>query len=234
MSRINEATIYCPTNVKFEVRTLERSIVIWVSGEYGTWFYKINNLQYKISISPQKTLGLQTIRFYNIMKHYYTRFYKYSIPRINSQISLICIILKRMIVGAGVGFKRYLRVRGVGYKFELEDTLLKAKVGYTHSIEKPMPSEFYTRFSRKSKVIRFRSKSLTKLTGFLAILRSLRKPDIYKGKGIRYRWDPIRRKPGKRKTKAVSKKKKINTKQSLRKKVRKKRRRKKISFKKTQ
>lgn len=112
-----------------------------------------------------------------------------------------------MIVGAGVGFKKYLRVRGVGYKFELSNGILIATVGYTHKLKKILPVEFYTKFSRKSKVVRFRSKSLTKLTGFLAALRVLRLPDIYKGKGIRYRRDPVRRKPGKRKTKAVSKKK---------------------------
>ena len=112
-----------------------------------------------------------------------------------------------MIVGAGVGFKKYLRVRGVGYYFQLDNGILAAKVGYTHPLLKPVPSEFFTKFSRKSKVIRFRSKSLTKLTEFLAALRVLRRPDIYKGKGIRYKGDPVRRKPGKRKTKAVSKKK---------------------------
>jgi large subunit ribosomal protein L6 len=114
-----------------------------------------------------------------------------------------------MIVGCGVGFKKYLRVKGVGYKFELVNGILSANVGYTHKLQKILPVEFYTKFSRKSKVVRFRSKSLSKLTGFLAALRVLRLPDIYKGKGIRYKRDPIRRKPGKRKTKAVSKKKKI-------------------------
>jgi len=114
-----------------------------------------------------------------------------------------------MLIGAGVGFKKYLRVKGVGYKFELKNTkLLTVKAGYTHLIKKQLPHEFYTRFSRKSKVVRFRSKSLTKITGLLAQLRFARQPDVYKGKGIRYKRDPIRRKPGKRKTKAVSKKKK--------------------------
>jgi large subunit ribosomal protein L6 len=131
-----------------------------------------------------------------------------------------------MIIGAGVGFKKYLRVRGVGYFFKLENGILTAKVGYTHTLQKTLPIDFRTKFSRKFKVVRFRSKSLTKLTLFLARLRVLRLPDIYKGKGIRYRRDPIRRKPGKRKTKAVSKKNKFNkNKQILRKKFKRKRRR---------
>ena len=115
-------------------------------------------------------------------------------------LSIITVLLKRMIIGAGVGFKKYLRVRGVGYKFETSSSVLSAKVGYTQLVKKAIPSEFYLKFSRKSKVIRCRSKSLNSLTGFLSALRSMRKPDIYKGKGIRYRRDTARAKPGKRKT----------------------------------
>jgi len=157
---------------------------------------------------PNNKIFIKTEKYVNIMKHYYAGYYKSAIPYANSNLSLISIMLRRMIVGAGVGFKKYLRVRGVGYKFELENFVLTTRVGYTHNLQTLMPSEFYTKFSRKFKVIRFRSKSLTKLTGFLSALRTLRKPDIYKGKGIRYRWDHVRQKPGKRKTKAVSKKKK--------------------------
>ena len=131
-----------------------------------------------------------------------------------------------MIIGSGVGFKRYLRVRGVGYYFKINRGILTAKVGYTHILAKKLPVEFHTKFSRKSKVLRFRSKSLSKLTLFLSTLRVLRRPDIYKGKGIRYRRDPIRRKPGKRKTKAVSKKNKFNkNKKGLKRKFKKRRRR---------
>lgn len=58
--------------------------------------------------------------------------------------------------------------------------------------------------------MRIRGKSLSQVTGLLAVLRRLRRPDVYKGKGLRYIRDRVRRKAGKRKTKAVSKKKKFN------------------------
>jgi large subunit ribosomal protein L6 len=133
-----------------------------------------------------------------------------------------------MIIGAGVGFKKYLRVRGVGYKFERQNSVLTAKVGYTHLLKKRLPSEFSTKLSRKSKVVKFRSRSLTGITALLSQFRTMRQPDVYKGKGIRYKRDPVRRKPGKRKTKAVSKKKKIfnRRKVPLRKRRKKKRKRK--------
>jgi len=140
------------------------------------------------------------------MKHYFTKYYKYATPEVNKRCSLLCVLIKRMIVGAGVGYKKYLRLRGVGYKFELKNTILTAKVGYTHLVEKRLPYDFYIKFSRKARVIRLRNKSLTKITSFIAHLRHQRQPDIYKGKGIRYKRDPIRRKPGKRKTRSASKK----------------------------
>jgi len=152
-------------------------------------------------------IKIETKKFYAVTKYYYANLYKQAMPTITSELNFINVLLRRMIIGAGVGFKKYLRVRGVGYKFFLENTLLKINVGYTHIIKKYIPSEFYIKFSRKFKVMRLRSKSLTKLTGFLCALRALRRPDVYKGKGIRYKRDPVKRKPGKSR-KGLSKKKK--------------------------
>jgi len=149
------------------------------------------------------------------MKHYFTATYKYATPEVNANLSLLCVLMKRMLVGAGVGYKKYLRVRGVGYKFELQESFLTAKVGYTHLVKKHFPYDFSIRFSRKAKVVRLRNKSLVKISNFLGHLRALRRPDIYKGKGIRYKRDPIRRKPGKRKTKAASKKKRVFNKRKI-------------------
>lgn len=234
MSHISNSAVACGKDISLELKNWSREIgIIWISGQYGTWFRSLNRKKYRVNVTNDNKIEIKTNKFINFMKQYYSNSYKYSLPNVNTNLSLLSVGLRRMVIGAGVGFKKYLRVRGVGYKFELEDKVLTARVGYTHALHKIMPAEFTTRFSRKSKVIRFRSKSLTKLTGFLAELRALRKPDIYKGKGIRYRRDPVRRKPGKRKTKAVSKKRKFNSKQVLPRKLRKRRRRRrpKISFK---
>jgi ribosomal protein L6P/L9E len=226
MSHISKSIIKFPDNVLFEIKVLNENYdVIWISGEYGTYFCKIDKLKYLVKVEGFNKLTIKTTQFHSWLKSYYSCQYKSTIPGINSQLSLLWVTIRRMIIGAGVGFKKYLRVRGVGYSFQSENGLLCAKVGYTHTLKKTLPVEFYTKFSRKSKVVRFRSKSLSKLTLFLATLRVLRKPDIYKGKGIRYRRDPIRRKPGKRKTKAVSKKNKFNAKkQKLKRKFKKKNR----------
>ena len=214
MSHISQLHVYYPKTIVCEIKKTKNQSILWISGDYGTWFYKLSNIKYKISVCNNQ-IRIETNRFYSVAKYYYGDLGKFSMPILASQLSLLSILFKRMIVGAGVGFKKYLRVRGVGYKFELENLALKAKVGYTHTIQKTLPSEFFIRFSRKFKVIRLRSKSLTRLTSLLCSLRSFRKPDIYKGKGIRYKGDPVRRKLGKRKTKAVSKKKKAPSKKVL-------------------
>jgi large subunit ribosomal protein L6 len=182
----------------------------------------------------EKKIKLRTKIYTNLLKHYYAENYKKSFPKISAPLGLALSRMKRSIIACGVGFKKYIRVRGVGYKLEFSNNLFIAKVGYTHNLQKIVPSDFIIKFSRKSKVARIRCKSLNRLTSFTSMFRALKKPDVYKGKGIRYQSDPVRRKPGKRKTKAVSKKKKVNIKKDLYKKLKKKKRHKrkiKISFK---
>jgi len=237
MSHISRSVIKFPDSITYELKNLNEFYdIIWVSGAYGTYYCKINKLKYLVTMHNTNAVTIKTIPFNSWMKYYCAKHYKWAIPLINARLSLLWVTIRRMIVGAGVGFKKYLRVKGVGYKFELQNGVLNISVGYTHQLIKKLPVEFYTKFSRKSKVVRFRSKSLSKLTGFLAALRVLRLPDIYKGKGIRYKRDPIRRKPGKRKTKAVSKKKKFNVNKNILKKIfrttRIKRRKRKRDFKK--
>ena len=238
MSNISNKLMKFPQNVTVELKNInDKYDVIWVSGEYGTYFCKIEKLKYDLTFYYGKIISVKTTNFHSWLKHYFSSHYKRSIPKINSNLSLLWVKIQRMIVGAGVGFKKYLRVRGVGYSLNLENGILSAKVGYTHILKKKLPINFHTKFSRKSKVVRFRSKSLSKLTLFLSSMRVLRRPDIYKGKGIRYKGDPIRRKPGKRKTKAVGRKNKFNKKnkktlrKNIRRKILKKYRRKKNTFK---
>lgn len=233
MSYITRAKIYYPKGIFVEIQKLPDNLdIIWISGEYGTWFFKSNRQHCRIRILSINQISVETIRFHHIFKYYYNHYFKNWFPLANSYLTLLVIIIKRMLIGAGVGFKKYLRVRGVGYKFELEQNkLLTAKVGYTHLVKKQLPSEFSTHFSRKAKVARFRSKSLIKITGLLAKIRSMRQPDIYKGKGIRYQRDFARRKPGKRKTKAVSKKKTVKRHTIILKELRNKKRKRKIRLK---
>ena len=103
------------------------------------------------------------------------------------------------IVGSLVGFKNFLRVRGVGYRFQLISKKLVINVGYSHSLQIKLPLKHKLILNKKSTFLRVKSSNLAKLSNFLSFVRNLRQPDVYKGKGIRYKKDPIRLKEGKKK-----------------------------------
>jgi len=120
--------------------------------------------------------------------------------------------LNRAMVGADVGFKGYLRVRGVGYRFAVDEPsaaekaanvaaapTLHVSAGLSHPLVVALNPEFKHALTRKFRMLRLRSKGLNSLTQTLAALRELRPPDVYKGKGIRYRKDNVVKKEGKKK-----------------------------------
>jgi large subunit ribosomal protein L6 len=101
-----------------------------------------------------------------------------------------------------VGFKQFLRVRGVGYKFQLLGDKMTIQAGYSHLLEVRIPFLQSFSFNKKSTFLRVKSNNLVLLTKFLSFVRNLRKPDVYKGKGIRYKRDSVLRKEGKKKKSA--------------------------------
>jgi len=104
-----------------------------------------------------------------------------------------------MIFSCAIGFRRYLRVRGVGYKFIYDKPgTLTINVGYSHILSKKFTDEIQIKATRKFKMIRLHSKGLTEVTSLISSLRNLNKPDVYRGKGIRYRYDKRTSKEGKK------------------------------------
>jgi large subunit ribosomal protein L6 len=110
-------------------------------------------------------------------------------------------ILANMIEGVTNGFSRTLEVHGVGYRSGMSGKNLTLAVGYSHGIEIAPPEgiEFEAGQEQQTRlpfvVIRGLDKELVGQTA--AQIRKLRKPEPYKGKGIRYRGEQVRRKAGK-------------------------------------
>ena len=121
---------------------------------------------------------------------------------LNSQVSLLYIYIKALFLSATIGFQRVLRVRGVGYRFSVFPTKILIQAGYSHLLSRNLP--FFKMFqsllvSKKSTLLTMKSHDLETIGTFFSRLRNLRKPDIYKGKGIRYQKELIVRKEGKKK-----------------------------------
>lgn len=105
-----------------------------------------------------------------------------------------------MIKGVTEGFKKELEAVGVGYKFTLKGNVLDVAAGYSHHIEIEIP-EGITLECPSNTEVTVKGINKEKVGQFAAEIRKIRKPEPYKGKGIRYKDEFIRRKEGKKASK---------------------------------
>ncbi len=105
-------------------------------------------------------------------------------------------LINNMVIGVTTGFEKKLEINGVGYRAAMQGSKLVLSLGYSHpqemdlpegiSVEVPTPTSITVKGSDKQAVGQF-----------AAVIRSLRKPEPYLGKGIKYAGEYIRRKEGK-------------------------------------
>jgi len=109
-------------------------------------------------------------------------------------------LINNMVVGVSQGFQKKLELVGVGYRAQSNGQILELSLGYSHAIQIQMPPEIKVEAvtDRKSNpIITLESIDKQLLGQVCAKIRSLRKPEPYKGKGIRFAGEVIRRKAGK-------------------------------------
>ncbi|MBI4444342.1 MAG: 50S ribosomal protein L6 [Acidobacteria bacterium] len=114
-------------------------------------------------------------------------------------------LLANAIHGVTQGFQKELDIVGIGYKAELKGKYLNLSLGYSHPIEFPVPQGITIKVERVARVIQNYAATVV-ITGIdkyrvgqiAADIRSLRTPDSYKGKGIRYSNEVIKLKEGKK------------------------------------
>ena len=110
---------------------------------------------------------------------------------------LIRSLLANMVHGVKDGFERKLEIVGIGYRAQLQGRNLQLALGYSHPVIFPLPEGVQAEVERQVSItLKGADKAL--LGQLAAELRSLRKPDPYKGKGIKYAEEQIRRKVGKK------------------------------------
>ena len=110
--------------------------------------------------------------------------------------------IKNMVAGVTVGFKKQLEINGVGYKVALQGKDLKFEVGFSHSVIFSMPEGVQAKVEKN--VITLESSDIELLGHTAASIRNIKKPEPYKGKGIKYTDEVIRRKAGKAATKSAA------------------------------
>lgn len=175
MSRIGKQIITIPSGVEVNVA----SDVVTVKGPKG---------ELKLPVRDEVTLKLENGTLT-------------SEPRRNDKFArslwgTYMSRLKAMIAGVQDPFVKKLLVEGVGFKWEVQGTNLKLSLGFSHPIIVEIPKGIEVKAEKSELTVTGIDKEAVTL--FAMQIRKLKKPEPYKGKGIRYEGEVIRRKEGKK------------------------------------
>jgi large subunit ribosomal protein L6 len=106
-------------------------------------------------------------------------------------------LIANMVEGVTNGFEKRLEIQGVGYRASLRGTALELAVGYSHPVVKEAPEGITFEVPAPTQVV-VRGNDKQQVGQIAAEIRKVRPPEPYKGKGIRYEGEYVRRKVGKR------------------------------------
>ena len=102
-----------------------------------------------------------------------------------------------MVVGVSEGFEKGLEVQGVGYRAEMQGETLVLYVGYSHEVPIEPPAGISFEVENRGREIKVKGADKQAVGQIAAVIRKTRPPEPYKGKGIRYIGEHVRRKAGK-------------------------------------
>jgi len=180
MSRIGKMPVSLPSGVTVSV---DDANVVTVKGPLGTLSQKIDS-DMKVEIENNELVLSRP----NDEK------------RVKSLHGLYRALIANMVVGVSRGYRKDLELVGVGYRAEANGQRLEMNLGYSHDIVIELPQEIKveTRTEKRSNPVITLSSIDKQLIGHVAAkIRSLRPPEPYKGKGIKFVGEKLRRKAGK-------------------------------------
>jgi large subunit ribosomal protein L6 len=176
MSRIGKLPIQLPAGVKVNLRGLE----VEVTGSKGTLKREIPSgvmvevTDGNIVVSPEATSGKKGKALYGLTR----------------------TLINNMVVGVTNGYTKVLEISGVGYRADVRGNTLHLSLGYSHPIEYKLPKGIEAAVDKQNRItLTGIDKELLGMTA--ASIRDFRRCEPYKGKGIRYADEVVRRKVGK-------------------------------------
>lgn len=176
MSRIGNRKLSIPAGVTVEVNGNE----VTVKGSKGELKTTVSNLiEVKVSGETVETIQKQESKEANIMQ-----------GTTNSN-------LQGMIEGVSKGFEKGLEAVGVGYRFAVSGNKITVSAGYSHPVIVEVPSDLKAELVSATEIT-ISGIDKQKVAEFAANVRKIRKPEPYKGKGIRYKGEVVHRKEGKK------------------------------------
>ncbi len=109
-------------------------------------------------------------------------------------------LISNMLIGVSEGFVKELSIIGVGYRCNVSGKTLELSVGYSHPVKVEVPATLTVEAPSNTE-IKISGISRQEVSEFAANVRKIRQPEPYKGKGIRYKDEHVRRKEGKKASK---------------------------------
>ena len=189
MSRIGKLPVILPAGVTVEVSA---DNTVSVKGPLGTLSQKVDS---DITVTVGTTTTKEGAEVAAVIVTRPT-----NQPRHRSMHGLYRALINNMVIGVSKGYEIKQELVGVGFKAEVKGQLLEMSLGYSHDIALLLPAEIQaTAVTEKKGNPILTLKSIDKqLVGQVAAkIRSMRKPEPYKGKGIKFVGEVIRRKAGK-------------------------------------
>ncbi len=180
MSRIGKLPVNLPAGVSVEVAP---DNTVTVKGPLGTLNQKVDS-----DIVVKVEDGVLTVERPTNQ------------PRHRSMHGLYRALINNMVVGVSKGYETKQELVGVGFKAEVEGQILKLSLGYSHDIWFMIPNEVKVEAVTEKKqnpIVTLKSNDKQLIGQVAAKIRSLRKPEPYKGKGIKFVGEQLRRKAGK-------------------------------------
>lgn len=118
-------------------------------------------------------------------------------PQVRALHGLTRALINNMVVGVKDGFEKVLQIEGVGYRPELEGKTLVLHVGFSHPVRVEPPDGITFEVDTRPRIIKVQGYDKELVGRTAADIRKIRPPEPYKGKGIRYFGEYVRRKAGK-------------------------------------
>jgi large subunit ribosomal protein L6 len=105
-------------------------------------------------------------------------------------------LVRNMVEGVSTGYEKKLEIQGVGYLAAIQNNVLQLRVGFANEVHKNIPAGLTVTCPDQTHIV-IKGADRQKVGQFAAEVRAVRKPEPYKGKGIRYEGEQVRRKAGK-------------------------------------
>lgn len=176
MSRIGNRKLVIPNGVTVTVQ----NNLVTVKGSKGELNLEVSNLV-KVNVNETEvtTEATNNSKAANMM-----------VGTINSHIN-------NMIIGVSTGFEKGIEAVGVGYRFNVAGNKITISAGYSHPVVMECPAGVTVEQINNTEIL-LKGIDKQKVTEFAANVRKVRKPEPYKGKGLRYKGEYVRRKEGKK------------------------------------